>query len=160
MHDDARPRTVHEWIVRFTTAEAAEFATRHLDELLWGHPRGDDTLADSLVCLREALAALAEIGALGVDLRLALPLRESPTLERQAPSWENLRAELHLGEPASLYLSSQRDLFSQGFPEEFRAAMPAPLPGWSSYYVCARDEHAAAMGWEFSRTVWIHPKTT
>lgn len=58
-NDDLRPRSAK--------------STR---ELLWGQPRGDDTLADTLVCLREALAALAEIGALDVDLRLALPLRE------------------------------------------------------------------------------------
>ena len=160
MRDDAPAGTVHDWIVRFATSEVAEFATRHLDELVWRHPRGDNLVDDWFACLHETLEARAQAGALGVDVRLAIPLQDSETLDRHVPSWENLGAELRLVEPPSLYLSRPPDLFLLEFPEEFRAAMPAPSQRWSSYYVCARDEHGAALGWEFSRTVWIHPETS
>ncbi len=159
MHDDARTRSVCDWVLMYAQApETPGFATRHLDELVWKHPQGDDVVADSIACLSEVLEARSHLGSLDVDVRLALPLRESESMDRQVPTWANLGADVRKGEPPSMYISSHRDHFLWAFPEEFRAPMqpPATLPGGSAYYVCAREKHSAAMGWEFSRTVWVH----
>lgn len=159
MHDDAGTRSVRRWVLMYAQApETPEFATRHLDELVWEHPHGVDVVADALACLIETVAARAQVGAPDVDVRLALPLRESESMDRQVPSWANLRADMREGEPPSIYISSHRDHFLSAFPEEFRAPMqpPATLSGGSAHYVCARDGHSAAMGWEFTRTVWVH----
>lgn len=159
MHDDARTRIVRDWVLAYAHApENPGFATRHLDELVWEHPHGADVVSDSIQCLVEALAARAEVEAPSVDVRLSLPLGESEGMDRHVPSWANLRADMREGEPPSIYLASSVTTFLQAFPEEFRAPMqpPATLPGGSAYYVCARDEHSAAMGWAFSRTVWVH----
>lgn len=163
MHDDARRRSFHDWLQLYVrTPDTPGFATRHLDELVWEDARGDDLVAYSLACLREALAIRDAVGALGVDVRLALPLRESESMDRRTPSWASLQADKRELEPPSIYISGHPGHFAWAFPEEYRAPLPAPadLPGGAAYYVCARDEHAAALGWEFSRTVWVHAEST
>lgn len=146
--------TLQTWVsdsVAQMEERVAEFSSAHVDDL--------DLVVDDLLDAGRVLELVAGRvpGSWKGRVSLALPLDESPTLQTRVPPLSTFPRSLD--EPPSIYLMSAAHFLGRPIDgEEYRAR--ATLPGMgenlAAEFVSYRDDAAAALGWGYVNTLWIH----
>jgi hypothetical protein len=140
--------------MRQLTSGDVTFLSAHLDEL--GLPWAS---------WPQAVAGLSEVAVQLPStwhgrLSLALPMGESASLRTSAPVNPEVQASPH--EPPSIYLFSPSYFVTHlADGEEYRSRITS-LGGAEALpteFVSSRDAQAAAAGWDFVNTIWVHAQT-
>ncbi|WEK61150.1 MAG: hypothetical protein P0Y60_17895 [Candidatus Microbacterium colombiense] len=151
-------RRVSEWVARsVATLDSATrlFVADHLDEILGETPEAGFDANASL----ELLSACARRLPAGMDARLAVPWGDSVALDMELPPLDALPI-LEPYEPPSLYVFAREYWAIPNDREEYRCPYDGSPWGdeYGVEYSCGRSPRERTLGWEFTRTVWVHAR--